>query len=266
MLTKRFVLVVAVLVVVLSVGGSWGVAALASSHTASAPISSASGSPGTAGTNGEDGTDGKNGATGKAGSNGTAGARGTQGATGAAGTTGPAGVRGATGSNGTAGTTGPAGSNGTPGATGTAGATGPVGATGPAGPQGPAGTSGASAPTFSAISASGVVVPAAGSAFTFSSQTAAVPAGPALVGFSVTLVSVFPSTVICSLVDANNPATVFATTAGQLLTPATPSTFATTQAVNLTASTNLTIQCTSDAPAPLFNYQDLSIYAISFAP
>jgi hypothetical protein len=241
MLTKGFVLVVAVLVVLLSVGGSWGVAALASSHTASEPTPSASGGPGTTGTNGKDGTDGKNGATGAAGSNGTSGSNGTEGAAGAAGARGAAG---------------------------TTGSTGPAGATGPAGPQGPAGPSGASAPTFSATSVFGTVLPAGGLGFTFPTQTAAVPVGPALVGFSVDLSndSPAPSTVTCSLVDANNPGTVFASTAGQLLSPLTSSTFATTQVVDLTVSTNLAIWCTSDAPGQFFSYQDLSIYAISFAP
>jgi hypothetical protein len=76
----------------------------------------------------------------------------------------------------------------------------------------------------------------------------------------------FPSTVTCSLIDANNPGTVFATTSGQLLPSLTSSTFATTQVVDLAASTNLAIQCTSDTSGAGFGYQDLSIYAISFAP
>ncbi len=226
MLTKGFVLVVVALGVLLSVGASWGVATLASSHTASAPTSAATGGPGIAGTNGKNGNDGKAGTDGAAGVNGSGGA---------------------------------------------AGALGLVGAQGPAGRQGPAGptgASGASAPTFSAISANGLTFPL-GAVFTFPNQTAAVPTGPALVGFSVGLQTFGPNfPVTCSLVDANNPTTVFATTAS--LAPGNPpnySTYAATQVVNLTAPTVLTVQCTMSPffPDPM-QYQSLSVYAISFAP
>jgi hypothetical protein len=74
--------------------------------------------------------------------------------------------------------------------------------------------------------------------------------------------------VTCSLVDANNPTTVFATTAS--LVPGNPpnySTYAATQVVNLTAPTVLTVQCNMSPffPDPM-QYQSLSVYAISFAP
>jgi hypothetical protein len=62
---------------------------------------------------------------------------------------------------------------------------------------------------------------------------------------------------------------VFATTA-DLAIPFPPafSTFAATQVVDLTSPTSLTVQCTTDPPlfGLVFNYEDLSIYAISFAP
>jgi hypothetical protein len=99
-------------------------------------------------------------------------------------------------------------------------------------------------------------------------QTAAVPAGPALVGFSVDIRnnSNAPAPVVCSLVD-NNQGTVFATAAQQALPfGSTFYTFATTQVVNLPTATSLTVQCTSYQPGLFFTYQDLSIYAISFAP
>jgi hypothetical protein len=229
MLTKGFVLVVGALVILLSLGGSWGMVVLASGDTVTAPTSPTSNSPGNAGTNGKNGSDGTNGTSGQAGFNGT---------------------------------------DGTAGATGEHGPTGPQGATGP---QGPAGPSGASAPTFSAISASGTTMPAPGLAFTFSTQTTAVPAGPALVGFSVGLQDIFgsPYPVSCSLVDPDAPTTVFATTAAKTISflPSF-STFAATQVVNLTATTTLAVRCTSKLPnySPFYNYQDLSIYAISFAP
>jgi hypothetical protein len=235
MLTKGFVLVVAAIAIVLSVGASWGVATLASSHRSLAPSSTATGVPGVAGTSGKNGTDGKSGAAGPAGAN---------------------------------------GSDGAPGARSTAGEQGAVGATGAVGPQGPVGAtgaSGASAPTFSAISANGDTFRGGpNDAFTFSTHTAPVPAGPALVGFSVGLQNPVgpPYPVTCSLVDSNSPATVFATTAS--LTPGNVpafTTYAATQVVNLPISTSLTVECTqTPAGFPILRYQSLSVYAISFAP
>jgi hypothetical protein len=247
MLTKSFVLVVVAIGVVLSIAGSWGIAALASSHSANVPTSSATGVAGNAGSNG------KNGATGETGA---AGIPGLDGANGAAGT---AGARGLSGAQGDAGTNG------------VAGALGLTGAQGDTGAQGPAGPSGASAPTFSATLASGGTLELPSDAFIFPAQTAFVPSGPALVGFSVGLQSIFPVPfpISCSLVDADNPDTVFATTAGlAIAAPPSLSTFATTQVVNLTAPTRLTVQCIS-SPAfstPGIGFENLSIYAISFAP
>jgi hypothetical protein len=241
MLTRGFVLVVVATGVVLSIGGSWGIAALASSHNASVPTSTATAVAGHAGSNGKNGNDGKDGAAGIPGSNGT---------------------------NGTAGSVG---ARGPAGAQGTAGADGTAGAQGLTGPQGPAGPSGASAPTFSATSAAGETVQILGNEYTFPAQTALVPAGPALVGFSVGLQNTFftPLPISCSLVDANDTGTVFATTASIALgNPPAFSTFATTQVVNLTAPTSLAVECTSNPPSfvPFFDYEDLSVYAISFAP
>jgi hypothetical protein len=189
---------------------------------------------------------------------------GTAGTSGASGKTGTAGKTGAAGANGTIGVAGENGSDGAAGARGPAGAQGSAGGQGPVGPTG---ASGASAPTFSAISASGLTFPN-GVAFTYPTQTAAVPAGPALVGFSVGLQTIGPNfPVTCSLVDANDPTTVFATTASLLPGNAPAySTYAATQVVNLTVPTVLTVQCIMSPPFPQpMQYQSLSVYAISFA-
>jgi len=238
MLTKGFVLVVVVLGVLVSIGGSWGVAALASSHSASVPTSSAAGSPGKAGSNGTDGTDGKNGAAGTSGSNGTAGATGAVGNTGATGARGPAGPQ------------------------------------GPAGPAGPAGdsapTGGPAGPTISVAAAAGET--SNGPVYALVTHTATVPAGWELIGFSIKLSNYYDATdtISCSIVDANNPGTVFATTAGQTLAniPMPLTTVAATEVVDLTAATSLAVQCTTDPSdaGPFLVYQDLSIYATSFAP
>jgi hypothetical protein len=234
MLTKGVVLVVAA-GVLLSVGGSWGVVALSADHSSTEPTSAVTGAPGLDGSAGKNGTDGKDGSNGAAGLNGSGGA---------------------------------AGARGVAGAQGASGAIGAGGADGAQGAVGPTGASGASAPTFSATSPAGLVL-LDGVGSTFSTQTAAVPAGPALVGFSVGLQIFgpdFPAT--CSLVDANDPTIVFATTASSDLgIPPDYSTYAATQVVNLTAPTALTVQCTMTPfdgdPA---QYQSLSVYAISFAP
>ncbi|MDQ1545317.1 MAG: hypothetical protein QOH69_221 [Actinomycetota bacterium] len=237
MLTKSFVLVVVVIGVLVSIGGSWGVATLASNHPATAVTATHSGTPGHAGSDRAAGADGKNGA---------AGVNGSGGATGASG---HAGSQGTAGAQGTAGTQGPAGTQGTPGST---------------------GPSGASAPTFSAISANGIATSFPFFApFAFATQTAVVPAGPALVGFSVDLQDQFvPFPVTCSLVDAGDPTNVFATTASQdVAGPPSYTTFATTQVVNLLAPTSLTVQCVDSPYDPRqMVYQSLSVYAISFAP
>jgi hypothetical protein len=255
MLTKSFALILAAIVCVVAIGGSWGVSALTSSHSAVVPSSTSTGSPGTTGTSGSNGEAGANGSAGSTGATGAKGANGSAGTTGATGTTGASGATGSPGTPGAGGTTGAIGPQG------------PTGLTGPQGIQGPVGASGASAPTFSAISASGLSSP--GPVFAFFTQTAAVPAGPALVGFSVGLSSPFGLgfPVTCSLVDTSNPSTVFATTAS--LTPGLPpafSTYAATQVVDLAAPTVLSVQCvmTPSFPPPL-QYQSLSVYAISFA-
>jgi hypothetical protein len=72
----------------------------------------------------------------------------------------------------------------------------------------------------------------------------------------------------CSLVDANNTATIFASSASLPITVGQYVTFAVTQVVSLPVATQLTIECDSSSNFSGFpiQFQALSIYAISFAP
>jgi hypothetical protein len=233
-------------------GVSWVVASLESSSTKAA---SAKGDTGSTSRTAATGADGKVGSKGSTGSTGATGTQGPPGTAGLRGATGPTGAPGLSGGPGSTGATGPEGGPGSPGAAGQAGATGP---------------SGASAPTFSATSASGSAGSIGPYIYSFATQTVAVPAGPALIGFSVGLSSDFYKSELytCSLIDAGNPSTVLATTAS-LLVPTAPdySTFATTQMVSLAQATPLTVECSSTQPLSnaFLYYESLSIYAISFA-
>lgn len=233
-----------VVAVVLSSAASWGVASLASDHVAR------SGSPV---------AEGNTGATGKSG------------AVGATGDIGPTGDSGQTGATGAAGKNGASTAVGAAGATGATGPQGPAGDIGPAGPPGATGASGASAPSFSATSPSGLAYETFPRTYSFETQTRPVPAGPALVGFSVGLSSFdfnLDTSATCSLIDAASPTTVLATT-GWFADPLPPydMTFAATQVVSLSQATILTVECTSQIPnrLPFIEYRSLSIYAISFA-
>jgi hypothetical protein len=220
-----------VVAVVLSAGASLGVTSLASDHS---PI---------VGATGISGATGKAGVAGKTGSDGTNGADGTDGTTGAAGTDGAVGATGAT------------------------GATGAQGPVGPAGPAGPAGTSGTVAVEFTATAPDSYSPGGNGNPYTFPAQTALVPAGPALVGFSLGLASGLTQGVVtCSLVDANDPSTIIATAPA----PAQPGAgslplFTVSQNVVLATATSLTIRCTSTGIPVSLSYAGLSIYAYSFA-
>ena len=229
MLTKGFVLIVVGLGVLLSVGASWGVATLASSRTVSAPSSAATGVPEIAGTYGKNGNDGK------AGTNGAPGARGAVGARGPAGTDGAPGAQGAVGAQGLAGTDG---------------------------------APGASAPTFSALSASGVAFTRPGT-YTFPDQTTQVPAGKALVGFSVSLDGRSQNSLYgtqCLLVNDRTDRVY-----GRVYIPSSANnqnyTFAATEFVNLLSPAILAIKCSIPylEPGDQINYSSLSVFAISFA-
>ena len=270
MLTKSFVLVAIALGVLLSVGASWGVATLASSHTVSAPYSAATGVPGITGTDGKNGNDGEAGTNGAAGALGPVGAQGPVGIYGAAGARGAVGAQGPAGTNGAAGALGPVGAQGLAGTNGAAGALGAVGAQGPAGATG---SSGASAPTFSAISASGVAFSGVGGTYTgtytFTARTATVPIGKALVGFSVSLIghgsySLFGGT--CSLVDTNT-SRAYARASIPNGPDAQSYTFRDTEFVNLLSPAVLTVKCGIPYldPQDRIDYDSMSVYAISFA-
>ncbi|HEX4445048.1 MAG TPA: hypothetical protein VHZ81_15875 [Galbitalea sp.] len=238
MLTRSFVVIVGVIVVILAVGGSWTVDALSASHATpiatATPIAGATGKQGSAGKDGDNGSDGTNGAAGSNGDNGAAGA------TGKAGTSGKNGANGINGTNGT---------------------------NGLAGPPGADGASGTSAPTFSAIIPAGLSPADPGGEIDFPGSITAVPAGPALVGFSIELNATIGIQVSCSIVDAADSSIVYGSTA--LINPGVGTSFATyevTQVVNLPAATSLGVVCNQMAVFPVvYTFQNLSIYAISFA-
>jgi hypothetical protein len=234
---KLLGLLAAVIVICIAASGlvGWGVASatLASSHPKTAAGPSAS--PGVAGANGSNGKAGANGKDGSAGADGTDGAAGSTGATGA---TGPAGAAGAQGSQ---------------------------GGQGVQGAKGDTGASGASAPSFAVTSASGT------STLTLPWQSfgdpigvpVQIPAGPALVGFTVTITDPLFDFPTCSLVDAIS-GVVVASAAPVTLSP-TPTTVSTTQVVTLASPTTLQLKC-GPAFSPLLDtYTGLSVYAISFA-
>ena len=244
MAARKLIAIIAasiVLTVGLSTLSAWGVASLV---VATAATSSVSGIHGAAGTNG---ANGKDGATGTPGANGGTGSDGSVGANGAPGPTGGIGGSGA---------------SGLPGAQGIAGAMGPVG------PAGPTGASGASAPSFSFVSSGGAAISPPNLPFPVGSLVAQVPAGTALVGFSVALVLDMPfppGPYYCQLVD--DVGGVLATSATLTVGgPPTPIVFATTQVVNLPAATHLSLQCVATQGfLPLVFYSAVSIFAVSFA-
>ncbi|HMH59420.1 MAG TPA: hypothetical protein VK537_09580 [Galbitalea sp.] len=240
---KLLGLLAAVIVICIAASGlvGWSVA---SATLASADSTTTAGAPGSRGD------------AGATGSNGTAGANGNDGSAGADGTDGAAGTKGATGAP------GPQGSEG---AAGAAGAQGLPGVKGDTGDQGTTGASGASAPSFAVTSASGIAVPI------FPQQNfgnpigvpVQIPAGPALVGFTVTITDPFFDFSTCSLVDATTNA-VIASAAPITLSPS-PTTVSTTQVVTLAGPTTLQLQCGLIINPIPDTYTGLSVYAISFA-
>jgi hypothetical protein len=187
---------------------------------------------------------------------------------GSAGTTGANGKNGATGTPGANGATGLTGLVGASGATGLLGRQGIAGAMGPAGP---AGTSGASAPSFSFVSPGGVASEPGGlgTPFSIGSLVAKVPAGTALVGFSVALTADAPFTstgFYCQLVDDVGGVLATSATLNVGSSSTTPVVFATTQVVNLPAATSLSLKCLiPEGYAFGVEYSAASIFAISFA-
>jgi hypothetical protein len=247
MITGKLLAVLAVVIVMcVALSGlvGWGVA--------NATLSAARGKSvtGASGATGEDGSNGKDGATG---------ATGPRGATGATGENGS--------STGTQGQAGAAGAAGLTGAIGARGLTGLQGAPGPAGANGKDGKDGASAPSFATTSASGVgqgiLVQTMG--VPIGVLPAQIPAGPALVGFTVVLTDFNFDFSTCSLVDTGTGIAV-ASAATLLLNPGTATTVSTTQVVTLDGATTLQLQCSGLSPGLPVTYSGLSVYAISFAP
>ncbi len=234
---KLFTIIAAsvVLTVGLSTLSAWGVASMVVGTAATSSVSGVHGSAGTNGANGKDG------ATGTPGANGTTGPTGEVGAPGA---------------------------KGTPAAQGIAGAIGPVGPAGAGGPAGPTGASGASAPSFSFVSSGGTAFSPPGLPFPVGSLVTQVPAGTALVGFSVALAvnaPIPPTPYYCQLVD--DLGGVLATSATLNIGGSSNQVvFATTQVVSLPTATHLTLQCVNPPGfSPPVDYTAVSIYAISFA-
>jgi hypothetical protein len=246
-------LVIAIVVcVLLSAGAAWGVSSLVlAGHTTHTVV-------GAAGANGKDGADGKNGAAGK------------DGATGATGATGAAGAKGAPGpANGPKGDTGAAGTDGTNGVNGTNGVDGqpgPPGLKGDQGDKGDKGDTGASAPTFSATPSNGISFLSNDTPQTLANLPDRIPAGAALVGFSLQITpDFFASNVTCELVNSSTSA-VIDPGSPQTVSPGTPTLFSNTLVTTLPIASSLRVDCLSDAILDQgFEYTNVSIYAISFA-
>jgi hypothetical protein len=107
-------------------------------------------------------------------------------------------------------------------------------------------------------------------ASTCDTQIIDVPAGPAVVAFSVGLSPANPSEpTFCSLVDVVNPATIFVS-AVRLTFPTIAGqpdygTIAITRVIDLATPTRPRLSCFVDFRVSIWNYQWLSIDAISFA-
>ena len=250
---KLLGLLAGVIVVCIAVSAlvGWGVASatLAASHS-----KTVAGATGANGSNGKDGSSGKDGANGVDGQAGPAGNDGTNGATGAKGATGATGAKGADGATGTSGAAGAPGTPGTPG---------PVGQQGDVGPAGP---SGASAPSFALTSASGTgmmlgIAQAYGAPIGL--PDAEIPAGPALIGFTVTIADPGGDFATCSLIDFNTNQTI--ASAAPMLLSLSPTTVSMTQVVTLAAPSMLRLECTPMFSLSATTYTGLSVYAISFA-
>jgi len=93
-------------------------------------------------------------------------------------------------------------------------------------------------------------------------MTSTVPAGPALIGFSMSLTS-YIGQPTCGLYSVETGALI-ASAAPDTAAPGTTATVAMTQVVTLTSPTTLQLGC-ADSFIDFKPYTDLSIYALSFA-
>jgi hypothetical protein len=94
-----------------------------------------------------------------------------------------------------------------------------------------------------------------------------IPAGPALIGFSMSLSTSSPLLPVttCGLYDSATT-TLLASASPVTLQSGVSATIALTQVVTLAANTTLALECsTSSAPIDLTTYSGLSIYGLSFA-
>jgi len=185
-------------------------------------------------------------------------ATGTPGPAGATGAAGAKGDSGATGASGAGGGTGAAGSTGPAGKAGAGGTQGVPGPAGPIGPAGPAGSN-ASIATSTFQSAAGTVL-AMPNPTTGPVTTSIVPAGPTLIGFSLSLTGLFGQTT-CGLYDTSGTQIA---AAPPVTVGSAPVLVAMTQVVTLTAPSVLELRCANVFP-DFENYTNLSIYALSFA-
>lgn len=223
-----FLMLLATALVATLTGGlvGWGLSSATLAHASASATAGATGAPGTSGTSGATGAKGDTGATGPAGAKGDTGATGPAGATGATGPRGPQGIQ---------------------------------GVPGPAGPTGPAGSN-ASIPTYSYLSASGLFVADTLPLFG-PTMSSTVPAGPALIGFSMSLTGIMGQTT-CGLYSAGTRSLIAA--ASPVAVSPTSVLVSMTQVVTLSSPTNLELVCTNPFIDPE-SYTNLSIYALSFA-
>lgn len=158
MAPQRVLVFVAVIALVLGLGGGLAGGALMNAVATGGPGSGEAGAAGADGAEGPAGADGVDGVDGRDGRDGADGVDGRNGAPGAPGPVGPAGprglagvdgadgVNGADGADGAPGVAGPRGAQGASGADGVDGSEGPMGPAGPQGPTGPAGPQGETGP------------------------------------------------------------------------------------------------------------------------
>ena len=92
--------------------------------------------------------------------------------------------------------------------------------------------------------------------------TTTVPAGPALVGFSMSVTGPFGDTT-CGLFSLETTAPI--AVAPPVAVSSTAVLIAVTQVVTLTAPTTLELECSNSVIAQFASFTNLSIYALSFA-
>lgn len=100
--------------------------------------------------------------------------------------------------------------------------------------------------------------------YQFDSITQPVPAGPAIVGFSISITLQVASTVRCFIYDADS-GTELATSSFQLAPVFQSTNFTATRTVDLTAPATIALRCEPGSGGFTALYVDESIVAVSFA-